>query len=285
MDLLIPTIDTTTQPQPEQEQPTPQDLQQEQTQTQQPLQDFVINEKVITEAGNLLAKLREKLNTLLYLKTEADKLKIKEEEINKIYDIAVNELEALGAAIILLKDHYNTKKTNKIETIEIMLTDLVNTFFNDIHKFKLNDDVVRSKNTIELVSVDANGESLGNIQETITDSQQQMVGYAIQKTILNSLGSKFMILDEAFSSFGVKEVAKLPPLIRSIPDFQQIIVEHKQELLDELGDDIVKIELSQSNNILYHQQADKLKAINQWNNYFNQDVTNLINWFENKTPV
>ena len=84
-----------------------------------------------------------------------------------------------------------------------------------------------------MIEVDEKGDKIGDIAMILSGAEKQMTGFLIQSSILNTLNSNFVILDEAFSSFGNKEVKKLPEILKNLDNMQMIVIEHKDEMYED----------------------------------------------------
>ena len=107
----------------------------------------------------------------------------------------------------------------------------INRFFNNTYNLELESGVNRGKTTVDLVEKDDDGNSVGSLKMMLSGAEQQMAGFSTQKITLANLDGDFMILDEAFSSFGIPEMMQMADILRSVDDVQLILIEHK-----DLGD-------------------------------------------------
>lgn len=221
------------------------------------------------QVNGIITKLLNSKDKLLFIKENIQKYESKRDNLLKIRTEHEKDMVRFNQLLVVVKEYYNKFKKDKTDRMQNTLTVLVNDFFDDNHVFKFTSDVKRGKNTVSLISVDKYDKSRGSIQTITSDSEQQLIGYLIPKISLYNLGSELMILDEAFNSFGPKEVSKLPLLLTEVGDMQQILVEHKKELFESLDESdiyLVKYTMDKNNNYVYISKCnkDKSEIINQW---------------------
>lgn len=154
-------------------------------------------------------------------------------QISSVYRQSDEDLRNLKLAITSLKQWYNNHKESIINNLQKDINYMLNIFFTNNHQIKLEQDVQRNKSIVSMVEVDKKGEKIGDIAMILSGAEKQMTGFLIQSSILNTLGSNFVILDEAFSSFGNKEVKKLPEILKNLDNMQMIVIEHKDEMYDD----------------------------------------------------
>lgn len=154
-------------------------------------------------------------------------------QISSVYRQSDEDLRNLKLAITSLKQWYNNHKESIINNLQKDINYMLNIFFTNNHQIKLEQDVQRNKSIVSMVEVDEKGEKIGDIAMILSGAEKQMTGFLIQSSILNTLGSNFVILDEAFSSFGNKEVKKLPEILKNLDNMQMIVIEHKDEMYDD----------------------------------------------------
>lgn len=154
-------------------------------------------------------------------------------QISAVYKQSDEDLRNLKLAITSLKQWYNNHKESIINNLQKDINYMLNIFFTNNHQIKLEQDVQRNKSIVSMIEVDEKGEKIGDIAMILSGAEKQMTGFLIQSSILNTLGSDFVILDEAFSSFGNKEVKKLPEILKNLDNMQMIVIEHKDEMYED----------------------------------------------------
>lgn len=154
-------------------------------------------------------------------------------QISSVYKQSDEDLRNLKLAITTLKQWYNNHKENIINNLQKDINYMLNIFFTNNHQIKLEQDVQRNKSIVNMIEVDEKGDKIGDIAMILSGAEKQMTGFLIQSSILNTLNSNFVILDEAFSSFGNKEVKKLPEILKNLDNMQMIVIEHKDEMYED----------------------------------------------------
>lgn len=154
-------------------------------------------------------------------------------QISSVYRQSDEDLRNLKLAITTLKQWYNNHKENIINNLQKDINYMLNIFFTNNHQIKLEQDVQRNKSIVNMIEVDEKGDKIGDIAMILSGAEKQMTGFLIQSSILNTLNSNFVILDEAFSSFGNKEVKKLPEILKNLDNMQMIVIEHKDEMYED----------------------------------------------------
>lgn len=154
-------------------------------------------------------------------------------QISSVYNQSDEDLRNLKLAITTLKQWYNNHKENIINNLQKDINYMLNIFFTNNHQIKLEQDVQRNKSIVNMIEVDEKGDKIGDIAMILSGAEKQMTGFLIQSSILNTLNSNFVILDEAFSSFGNKEVKKLPEILKNLDNMQMIVIEHKDEMYED----------------------------------------------------
>lgn len=190
--------------------------------------------------------LNKNMSLILYQAQEQKKVKEKYLEILSIDDKLKEEHKLTKQAILLLKGWYNKSKDLAINRLQERINIVLGDFFKSDYSLKLVQGVERGHNVVNLVAVGNDGREIGTIEIMLSGAEQQLSGFLIQVATTSGESQGIMVLDEAFSSFGVKEVALLPEIL-SASDKQMIIIEHKDELFEDF--DIPTIELDRNDEI------------------------------------
>lgn len=161
--------------------------------------------------------------------------KLKEEHINicRLHDSIQKEKMDYFRAETLLSTAYNTYKKDTVDNLQDKMNLILNRFFSNNHNLRIVTGVRGGVTTVNLVEVDTYGRELGALGVMLSGAEQQMFGFLIQQITLTNLGSNFIFLDEAFSSFGVKEIHRLFDIIDNINETQMVVIEHKEEMFQD----------------------------------------------------
>ncbi len=188
-------------------------------------------EKKGLDYRHILNKLRQDYKSMVYIETEKQKDLTKLNDINRVKQLNDDEINEAKVAIAVLKSNYNNYKKETTLRLQQELSRTINRFFNNTYNLELESGVNRGKTTVDLVEKDDDGNSVGSLKMMLSGAEQQMAGFSTQKITLANLDGDFMILDEAFSSFGIPEMMQMADILRSVDDVQLILIEHK-----DLGD-------------------------------------------------
>lgn len=215
----------------------------------------------------LKKELENKRSMLEFRKTLQKDLLERKESIIDVWQTALDDMHRVKMLKNIIKTYYNSYKMKKMSNIQEALGEFTKLVFGDSHKFRLDVSVDRGNTNVNLVSVRDNGDSSGHISVTTSDAEQQLIGYTFQGIVLKEMNSDMILLDEAFSSFGIEEVKTVPTIIGTMRHFQHVIIEHKPELFDELQNtdlDIQYYKLRNSNGTVTVESNENEKTLSKW---------------------
>lgn len=153
-------------------------------------------------------------------------------KVKEVHDKIYKDMVNYRRAEIILQEHYNQYKVSTLKNLQERLNSYLNVFFTNTHNLKFKDYVSRGKTHVELVELNNDEEEISGLDILLSDAEQQMFGFLIQQIILANVGVDFLILDEAFSSFGYSEIEKASRLVNSFSDIQMLMIEHKHKLFN-----------------------------------------------------
>ena len=175
-------------------------------------------------------------------KKQQEKIREKVTELVELEQDGNEEAAVMKKSLVFLKNWYAKSKEEKINALQEDINGVLNQFFSNKYNLKLKTRVVRNKDTLELVDVNNKGEEIKAMKLILSNAEQQMVGFLVQVTTLGNLESSVLFLDEAFSSLGVEEVKIIPDLLEALGDTQLIIIEHKEELFEDIQYPTIELE-------------------------------------------
>lgn len=152
------------------------------------------------------------------------------------------ELSNATLAHNILLNWYDQMKNEKINQLQNDINNILKSFFGGNYNLKLVKDVVRNKNTLELIDENTDGTSKRSVKFMLSGAERQLAGFLVQATTLKNLGSNVLFLDESFSSFGEEEIKKIPDVLETLENFQIVIIEHKSNLFENLERKVVELE-------------------------------------------
>lgn len=190
--------------------------------------------KLLNEFKTQSSIVSNNINKYVYILEQKERVMVNLNNISKAYNQAREDRQNLNIAITALKQWYNRYKEDIINNLQANINEMLNGFFGDNHRIRLIQNIQRNNSVVTMEEVDSMGNKLGDIGVRLSGAQKQLVGFLIQASILSTLGSDFMVLDETFSSFGNEEIKKIPKILENLEDIQIICIEHKDDMFKEL---------------------------------------------------
>lgn len=188
-------------------------------------------EKLYSFLDGTVSLLNNNMNLILYKAQERQQNMEKYNKVKAIEEKISGEDKLVKQAIVLLKGWYNKSKDTEINNLQDKINNVLSEFFGNKYNLKLTQGVERGNNVVNLVAQGSDGKPISTMDIMLSGAEQQMSGFLIQAATTTVNDESLMILDEAFSSFGVKEVARIPELLAAT-DKQILLIEHKDELFE-----------------------------------------------------
>lgn len=232
-----------------------------------------LSNKSFGELINMFSQVEQKVNShyqlLRYKSIEMEnKLRVYN-EVQDIHSNIVDKEQNIHKAIVLTKGWYNKEKQKEINNLQEKINTVLSKFFDNDYNLTLEQGVDRKNRTITLVNERNDSKKVSAMDVTLSGAEQQMAGFLIQIAavtgndiriidgvpIENSNG--VIILDEAFSSFGVEEVQSIPTLLKEV-NSQIILIEHKDELFEEFPIKTIRLGRDDNGSTIVEEIRDKI---------------------------
>lgn len=197
---------------------------------------------ILEEFNTKFNKIEENYNKFKYIIEKRASVEEDLRNIRTVYNQLDIDKKNIRLALVSLKSWYGNYKQDIINDLQNDINKMLNGFFRSKHKIMLKQDVQRGKSVVNMMEVNDKGESMGDIGVMLSGAERQMTGFLIQSSILSTLNSNFIILDEAFSSFGKDEVKLIPRLLENLDDMQMIVIEHKEEMFEDFPVKTIRID-------------------------------------------
>lgn len=213
--------------------------------TYKSVNNFEFNEdelNILEDFNTKFNKMEENYNKFKYIIEKRASVEEDLRNIRTVYNQLDIDKKNIRLALVSLKSWYGNYKQDIINDLQNDINKMLNGFFRSKHKIMLKQDVQRGKSVVNMMEVNDKGESMGDIGVMLSGAERQMTGFLIQSSILSTLNSNFIILDEAFSSFGKDEVKLIPRLLENLDDMQMIVIEHKEEMFEDFPVKTIRID-------------------------------------------
>lgn len=198
--------------------------------------------ELVNDFNDKFNKIEGNYNKYKYIIEKRSSVEEDLRNIRKVYSQLETDKKNVRLALVSLKSWYGNYKQDIINSLQININKMLNGFFGSKHRIMLKQDVQRGKSVVNMMEVNEKGDNLGDIGVMLSGAERQMTGFLIQSSILSTLNSNFIILDEAFSSFGKDEVKMIPKLLENLDDIQMIVIEHKEEMFEEFPVRTIRID-------------------------------------------